>query len=92
LNSNEIATRCGSLLQVILDRDKPSARLTFLSTCPATGHLHPQASTKLYCLVTGVNNLAKVIVSQTGFPRLLEFFLKFPCPGKCWKMSLVLEI
>ena len=30
----------------------------------------------------------------TGFPRLLEspgFFVKFPGPGKSWKMDLVLE-
>jgi len=34
-------------------------------------------------------------VSQTGFPRLWEcpgtVFVKFPGPGKSWKMSLVLE-
>ena len=37
----------------------------------------------------------RTVLMFTGFPRLLEspgfFFVKFPGPGKSWKMDLVLE-
>ena len=37
----------------------------------------------------------KCLFKLPGFPRLLEspgfFFVKFPGPGKSWKMDLVLE-
>ena len=45
----------------------PGGRLPLLSarpavTFPAAEHHRPLAGTKLYCLVTGVNNLPKVVV------------------------------
>jgi len=40
----------------------------------------------------------ELVVQCTGLPHLLEnaeesliYFSKFPGPGKCWKMTLVLE-